>query len=187
MLNKIICGDCLEVIKDIPNKSVNLILTDPPYPDIEKSFKITKIDFLKKFNCRQLIFWSAKCPFPLDYTAVHIWHKPNGRTGQHYERIFERNGNKVYRVFRHGVINSVVAAQMLGDIYTKHPTQKPIKLIKELIEKYSKKGDTILDPFLGSGTTAVACKQLNRNYIGIEINPKYYEIARQRLRQEVLI
>jgi len=67
-----------------------------------------------------------------------------------------------------------------------HPTQKPVELMKWILGKYSEPTDLILDPFLGSGTTAVAAKQLHRRYIGIEISPKYCEIAKQRLGQEVL-
>jgi len=68
-----------------------------------------------------------------------------------------------------------------------HPTQKPVELFKYLIQTYSKESDTILDPFLGSGTTLVAAKQLNRNAVGIEISEKYCEIARQRLNQNILL
>ncbi len=67
-----------------------------------------------------------------------------------------------------------------------HPTQKPIKVMAAIINDYSKEGDTILDPFAGSGTTLVAAKQRKLNYVGIEISEKYCEIARKRLSQEVL-
>lgn len=62
-----------------------------------------------------------------------------------------------------------------------HPTQKKLNMIKYLIKIHSNIGDTILDPFIGSGTTAVACKELGRNFIGFEISPKYCEIANKRL------
>jgi DNA modification methylase len=62
-----------------------------------------------------------------------------------------------------------------------HPTQKPVELMKRLIKIHSKSNDLILDPFLGGGTTAVACKQLGRRFIGIEIREKYCEIARKKL------
>ena len=65
-----------------------------------------------------------------------------------------------------------------------HPTEKPVELLEKIIK--ANKGDTILDPFMGSGTTLVAAKMLNRNAVGIEISEKYCEIARQRLRQEKL-
>jgi site-specific DNA-methyltransferase (adenine-specific) len=67
-----------------------------------------------------------------------------------------------------------------------HETQKPLEIFKKLISVSSKESDTILDPFLGSGTTLVAAKQLNRNATGIEISPEYCKIAEDRLKQGVL-
>jgi site-specific DNA-methyltransferase (adenine-specific) len=62
-----------------------------------------------------------------------------------------------------------------------HPTQKPVKLFMDILEKYSKPDDLVLDPFLGSGTTAIACQKTGRRYIGIEKIPEYCEIARRRI------
>ena len=62
-----------------------------------------------------------------------------------------------------------------------HPTVKPVHLMSWLVRLVSKEGDTVLDPFVGSGTTGVACKKLNRNYIGIELNSEYIEIAEARI------
>lgn len=62
-----------------------------------------------------------------------------------------------------------------------HPTQKPLDLLEYLVKTYSNEGDTVLDFTMGSGTTGVACKKLNRNFIGIEIDEKYYNIAKNRL------
>lgn len=187
-MNKIILGNCLEVLKDISAQSIDLVLTDPPYPDYlvdEYQYKDGILDFLKEFNCKQIIFWSAKASFPLDYTAIHIWDKKTG-VGSMYERIFERNGGAAYKVYNYYLINSTIAAQYAHDIFTGHPSQKPIQLMKKLILENSKEGDTILDPFAGSGSTLVAAKSLGRNYIGIEIDEKYVKIAEDRLRQEVL-
>ena len=189
ILNTVVNDDCLNVLRDLPDKCVDLVLTDPPYPDYyaeEYGYKEGIIDFLKDLPCRQFIFWSSKVDFPLDYTAIHIWDKKIG-AGSQYERIFERNGGKEYKVFSYYTNNSTVAAQMTNDIKFDHPSQKPINLIKKLISDYSTENDIILDPFLGSGTTAVACKQLKRNFIGIELSEKYCEIARQRLRQDVFL
>ena len=63
-----------------------------------------------------------------------------------------------------------------------HPTIKPLNIVKTLIGNSTKPGDLILDPFMGSGTTAVACMELGRNYIGYEINEGYYETAQKRIR-----
>lgn len=67
----------------------------------------------------------------------------------------------------------------------KHPTQKPISLMERCVEIWSDQGDIILDPFMGSGTTGVACKNLNRNFIGIELDETYFNIAKERI--EVLL
>ena len=185
LTNKIICDDCMNILKQLPDKSVDLILTDPPYPDYHTElygYKEGMIDFLKQFSCKQLIFWSTKIDFPLDYFAIHIWDKLVGCASE-YERIFERNStNRQWRMFRAYVMNSTVAASFGGDIFYGHPSQKPIKLIKKLVEEYSNLGDLILDPFCGSGTTCVAAKLLGRNYIGIDISQAYVDIARNRLR-----
>ena len=184
MTVELIQGDCLEVMKSMADKSVDAVITDPPYPSYytdEYLYKEGLLDYLKHYDCRQLIFWSAKSEFPLDYTAIHVWDKKMGVGRAQYDRIFERNGQKGYLMFRHYLINSTVAAKMTGDIFTGHKSQKPIKLILELIEKFTNKGDTILDPFMGSGTTGVACVQTGRNFIGIEIDPDYFAIAEKRI------
>ncbi|MGA2504407.1 MAG: site-specific DNA-methyltransferase [Anaerolineales bacterium] len=175
-------GDCLEHIKSIP--VVDVVITDPPYPDYwseEYLYRDGLLNFLKGFNCRQFIFWSAKAPFPLDFTAAHIWDKKVGR-GSEYERIFERKGQTNYKMFRYYLINSTVAASYSHDLFTGYPSQKPIGLIRELVEKYTNPGDTVFDPFMGSGTTGVACMQLGRNFIGCEIKPKYFAIAEKRIK-----
>ena len=64
-----------------------------------------------------------------------------------------------------------------------HPTQKPIELMSKIIQDFTKEGDTILDPFMGSGTTGVACVQTGRNFIGIEIDPTYFAIAERRIKE----
>ncbi len=173
-------GDCLSILPFLPPKSVDLVLTDPPYDDYHlDKYKQTPIDFLTIFKCKQLIFWSAKTQFPLDYTAIHIWDKKCG-VGSMYERIFERNGQANYKVYRHYLINSTVAANYTQDIFTGHPSQKPVRLIKEILREH--KEQYILDPFLGSGTTAVAAKELGRKCIGIEISKEYCDIAIKRLK-----
>ena len=182
-LGKLYHGDCLTIMPEL--EPVDLVLTDPPYPDYytEKyKYDPDKIRYLDNFKCLQIIFWTSKEPFLLDYTAIHIWDKKTG-CGSEYERIFERNGNKNFKVFRQYLINSTVAASYCGDDFTGHNSQKPKKLIISLLE-YSKKTGLVLDPFLGSGTTAIACERLKRKWIGIEIEEKYCEIAAKRIEQE---
>lgn len=177
-------GDCLELIRSLPDASVDCVITDPPYPDQYEelyNYQSGQIDFLQKIDCRQLIFWSARFPFPLDYTAIHIWDKKMGAGRAEYDRIFERNGQNGYLMFREYFINSTVAASFGHDIFTAHPSQKPIQLLKKMIERFTKQGDTVLDPFMGSGTTGVACVKLNRSFIGMEISPEYFSIAEKRI------
>lgn len=179
-------GDCRESLPSLP--PVDLVLTDPPYKGFDgergRNWVYVPLETVPLPDVRQFVFWSAMEPFPLSFTAVHIWHKPNGLSAEYYERVFERNGQKVCKVWRVAAINSQVVAQMTDDIYTDHPTQKPLRLIKSILSLDA--AQTILDPFMGSGTTLRAAKDLGRKAIGIEIEERYCEIAANRLRQEVL-
>jgi len=83
--------------------------------------------------------------------------------------------------FEYGKANNGKVGEWVG-----HPTQKPTKLLKHILKICSNEGDLILDPFMGSGTTAVACKQLQRNFIGFELSQKYVDIANKRLQQDTL-
>lgn len=62
-----------------------------------------------------------------------------------------------------------------------HPTIKPLDFTEKIIRNSSRKGETVLDPFMGSGTTGVACKKLERNFVGIELSKEYFEIAEKRI------
>lgn len=91
-------------------------------------------------------------------------------------------------VFNRGIIRTNCIRnkkQYFVDGKTGHPCAKPTDLINKLLLVHSNEGDIILDPFLGSGTTAVACKDLDRKYIGVEINEKYCEIARKRVERHI--
>ena len=185
LLNKIHHADCLEFMKQLPDKCIDLVLTDPPYPDYyakEYDYNEEPIKYLDKFKCKQLIFWTAKEDFILDYSAIHIWDKKVG-CGSFQERIFERNGGKNYKVYNQYLINSTVAAKFNGEVFYNHPSQKPLKLITKLIEENSKEGDTILDCFSGSGTTAIACHNLKMNFICVEKDKDYYEASVKRLEE----
>ena len=173
-------GDCLEFMKSMPDKSVDAVITDPPYPcynsDHGKQWEYVPIEKIYNLTCKYLIFWPADREFPFLYSAMHIWVKPNGQSNLHYELIYELNGNQVYRVFRVPIINYETLPE-----WTPHPSQKPERLMRQLIQRFTKRDDTIFDPFMGSGTTGVACMQLGRNFIGCEIDPKYYAIAEKRI------
>ena len=182
---KLYLGDCLEIMPTLTE--TDNIITDPPYPDNyqdEYQYQDGIVKILDEFTCRQLVFWSAKIDFPLDYSAIHVWDKVVGIGN--YERIFERNGHKQFKVYRAQPITSEIRAIRSKDIFTEHKSQKPIYLMRILVERYSDPGATILDPFMGSGTTGVACVQTGRNFIGIEIEPKYFEIAEKRIKEAQL-
>jgi site-specific DNA-methyltransferase (adenine-specific) len=74
-----------------------------------------------------------------------------------------------------------------GKEYVGHPTQKPVEMLKYLLRASSREGEIVLDPFMGSGSTAVACQQLGRKFIGFELDPQYIEMCQKRLAQKSLI
>ena len=116
------------------------------------------------------------------YNKLRIWLN-NGREYEYLRREYEyfrRPFNNKYNLTEVLEFNSDTLHKF------EHETVKPVVLISRLIQTCSKENDIILDPFLGSGTTAVACKELGRNYIGIEISPEYCAIAEKRLAQGVL-
>ena len=112
-------GDCREILPQLDVK-VDLVLTDPPYPDQHPEYGDCDISFLSEFNCRQLVFWTAKDKFPLDYTAIHIWDKISGYASE-YERIFERNGQSKYRILKYSSLRMPLIAQMVRDVWGLHP------------------------------------------------------------------
>jgi len=209
MLNKVICGDCLEVMKDIPDKSIDLVLTDPPYGiGADKGvggFGSSKtdnhyednwdnntpnkevFDEMLRIGKNVIIFggqfFTDKLPknghwIVWDKKGNIVFDNPFGDCELAWTNL-DKKSVKKYTCIQQGFVSEE------RDRF--HPTQKPVKLFGQIINDYTKEGDTVLDCFLGSGTTAVACKQLKRNFIGIEISEKYCEIARQRLRQDILL
>jgi len=112
-----------------------------------------------------------------------IWDKGNVTPNRWYMQGFEcilmlRKGKSV-KINKMGTSNILRVKNIIGK--KKHPTEKPVSLLEIMIENSSKKGDLILDPFMGSGTTGLAAKNLNRNFIGIEKDDKYFEIAKNRI------
>jgi len=206
--NKIICGDCLEVMKNIPDKSIDLVLTDPPYgvnqargarkygigktqrykgnwdneplsrEYFDEILRVGKVTIIFGANCFSDCLPSRGHWIVWDKKGNIDFNNPFSDCELAWTSI-KKKPIKKYTVIQQGFISK--------EKKRFHPTQKPVQLFKAIIKDYSKENDIILDPFLGSGTTAVAAKQLKRNFIGIEINPDYVKIAKQRLRQEILI
>ena len=207
-LNKIYCGDCLEIMKGIPDKCVDLVLTDPPY-GIGISNKVggNNLGRAKDYGEQR---WDNEIPSKEAFSEIIrisknqiifggnyfienltnspcwiVWDKDNSGNFADCELAWTSFKTAI-RKFRFRW-NGMLQEDMKNKEIRLHPTQKPVELFKWILKNYSEEGQTILDPFLGSGTTVVVCKQLNRNFIGIEISEKYCEIARRRLRQEVLL
>jgi site-specific DNA-methyltransferase (adenine-specific) len=181
-------GDCREIVPDLPQ--VDLVLTDPPYPNKADHFVDSigaAVSIMWSLSCpRWFVFWDElqPPPSPIPIVAKHIWHRTNTNRPDNYEAIYELATDgirKSSRVMTHAVIfpGLTGCSQAMG-----HPTQKNEKLLTEIINL--RPATLILDPFMGSGTTLRAAKDLGRKAIGIEIEEKYCEIAAQRMAQEVL-
>lgn len=201
---QLINGDCLEEMKKIPDKSIDLVLTDPPYGvnlgystynDTEENwFKLMAgvIPEMKRIaemvimpSCQiKRLHW-IYTNFPPDW--LMCWYK--GSTGCSAHIGFnDWEPHLVYgkrkKVWMHDYFKAPNNEKM-GNYG--HPCPKPIEWAKHLIEK--SKSQTVLDCFMGSGTTGVACKELGRNFIGIEIDKNYFEIAKKRIEktQEMML
>jgi len=250
-INKIHQGDCLELMKEIPDKSIDMILCDLPYGTTACSWDIIiPLDKLweqykRIIKDKGFIVLTASQPFTTEliysnkkgFKYCWVWDKGKGSNFVmvkkqplkiHEEIIVFGNGtynpqmvkgeNKRDRrkenAMKNGIKNHEEGAVSLRG-YVKHsedynpslrypksiikfgnhlekenrlhPTQKPLELFKYLIKTYSNDGDLVLDNCIGSGTTAVACKQLNRDFIGIEKEQKYVDIANKRLSQCVFL
>ena len=253
---KLILGDCLEEMKKMADKSIDLVLTSPPYDnlrtydgnyifnfeDIAKElWRITKqggviiwvigdqtINGSETGTSFKQALYFKEIGFNLHDTM--IWEKSTipQETAKRYQPLFEymfilsKRTPKTFNPFKelkrytdHRKIKNVhrnkqgqitmgkpsqkvdkIAGNIFycpvgGGLITKskiahqHPAIFPEKLAKFHIISWSNKNDLVLDPFMGSGTTGVAAKELNRNFIGIEINPKYIEIAQHRINQTI--
>lgn len=138
--------------------------------------------YINPRNVKELQLEAEKVGFK--YQQLIVWKKNNATTNKYYLNSYElilmlRKG-KAKNINNLGTKNILEINNILGGKKT-HPTEKPVELNKILIENSSNEGDVILDPFMGSGSSGVACKELNRNYIGIEIDERYFDIAKSRI------
>ena len=206
-------GDCLEVMRSMPDKSVDAVITDPPYGmnlDTDFSKMVNRNNFKglsagniysnvigdnRQFDPSEILkmadtvvlfgydYFSNKLP---DNSTVLVWDKRLTESadkcfGSPFELLWinKKTRKRFYRVRWYGLFGTEKQ-----DIKKRvHPTQKPIELMVKIIEDFTHEGDTILDPFMGSGTTGVACVQTGRNFIGIEIDPTYFAIAERRIKE----
>ena len=108
--------------------------------------------------------------------------KPKSRgTNKGIKSMTTNNAFTENKVYTHKYPKAILEISNASQINKQHPTQKPVALMEYLIKTYTNEGETVLDFTMGSGTTGVACKNLNRSFIGIEMDDKYFEIAKERI------
>ncbi|UTG85099.1 DNA-methyltransferase [Bacillus paranthracis] len=240
MLNQVLNMDCLEGMKLIPDKSVDMILCDLPYGTTAcKWDSIIPFDLLWEQYERIIkdngaILLTASQPFTTKVIASNmklfryewIWKKGNHVTGfpnanrmplknhenvlvfykklpKYYPQdlvlldkpILQKSTTKKLQIFGKKNNESLSKAHVTKytnypksvidfsrDNKTFHPTQKPVALFEYLIKTYTKEGETVLDNCMGSFTTAIACINTNRNYIGFELDEEYWKLGNERIK-----
>lgn len=225
-------GDCLELMKKIPDGTVDLIITDPPYEIVAGgaggAFGANKLKYHKQYAkldavaerksgikcsgfdlavldefCRilkrvNIYVWCSKLQVRklLDYfedrgcvTDILTWHKTNPTptcnntylSDTEYLIFARQKGVKLYGSYATKKKYYVTPTNKGDKAKYKHPTIKPLDIIQNLVINSSVEGDVVCDPFMGSGTTGVACANTGRRFIGMEIDAEYYEIAKRRV------
>lgn len=214
-------GDCTELLKRIPDGSIDLVVTDPPYliktsgagiyKQADKQY-VKQLDnmkdglsedildelvrSMKKINI--YLFCSQKQIIPfLKYFVekrncnwnLLCWHKTNPvpacgnkyLTDTEFILFFREKGVRVGGEFSTKRTYYVTPLNQSDKKRYGHPTIKPVEIIQNLIINSSQRGDTVVGPFMGSGTTGVACVNTNRDFIGFELDERYFEIACKRI------
>uniref|UniRef100_A0A6H1ZYA6 Putative methyltransferase n=1 Tax=viral metagenome TaxID=1070528 RepID=A0A6H1ZYA6_9ZZZZ len=201
---KLILGDCLVEMKKLqPDFDKWILITDPPYGinvdtswlskvNLAKQTPINKCDdkligdegntdFSWLFNFKRRFVWGFPYIYDPNATGWVVWDKQPGVARRAITSPVEmasttlRKGFDTFRCMWGGYMRE------RGEKRFAHPTQKPLTVFKLPINDWTREDDLIFDPYMGSGTCAVACKELGRNFIGIEIDKGYYEIAKQRI------
>lgn len=211
------CGDCLEILQTLPDNSVDMVLTDPPYginfqgnggnkrtrfekilndktPFVEFIQHLPRI--LKPTGCAmiftrwvvQQVFIDELIKHGLKPKNIVIWDKmAHGQGdlkrafGSRYESIIFVANNE-FR-FNGKRPTDIVQCMKINSLHLIHPNQKPVALLENLIEKCTKENQTVLDCFMGSGSTGIACFNTNRKFIGIELDKKYFELSQSRINE----
>lgn len=225
-MNDVICADCMEILPTLPNGSIDLVITDPPYDiknvktgnnsefsrsfqkmnDEIKSENLTggvSLDFCKEImrlqNKVNAYIWCNKSQI-LPYLKffveengcafdILVWRKTNAvptfnnkyLSDKEYCLYFRRGGYCNPPNYKNASTIFECPLNATDKKKWKHPTIKPLGIIKTLVENSSREGDVVLDMFAGSGTTAIACEDLKRKWICIEKNPKWATIANERI------
>lgn len=207
-------GDCLEVMKTIPDGGIDAVITDPPFgigfnysgkkeinknpndywewfnPIYSEILRVTKNGgFIAIWQSQQYlpfcwewfggdihVYIGAKNFVQLRKTSINYGYDP---IIMKYKGKPELRPTKPRRNMDFFVANTAKFITEKNSLARKHPCPRPIDQTIEIVENFST--GLVLDPFMGSGTTGLACKELNRDFIGIEIEPVYFEIAKQRI------
>jgi adenine-specific DNA-methyltransferase len=242
---ELIQGDCLEKMKDIPDGSIDCIITSPPYAIGKKYDESVNLeDFIyvasTKLKINGVFVFQVgnrikeEFVYPIDILTFPffekvglklvnrvIWHFGHGlhcskRLSGRYETIciYAKNkqhvfnldavrvpqkypNKKYYKGEKKGSLSCNPLGKNPSDVWeisnvkynhpekVEHPCQFPEDMITRIVACFTNKFDTVMDPFMGSGTTGVACKNLNRNFIGIELDPEYFKIAEKRINENL--
>lgn len=246
-------GDCLEKMKELPDNSIDLVLTSPPYDNLRDYGKVSSWNFdifrpianeifrvIKKcgvvvwvvndatvkgsetgtsfkqalyfkeigFNLHDTMIYAKNNVVPLthkryeqsfEYMFIFSNGKPSTFNGikdkinKHFgkkmsgtqyskDKTKRMSGHNNKVISRYGLRHNVMYYNNGGDYRIKHPAVFPLQLAKDHIITWSNENETVLDIFMGSGTTGIACKNLNRNFMGIENNKEYFKIAVDRIK-----
>jgi adenine-specific DNA-methyltransferase len=208
-VNRILLGDCVQVMGQMPSETIDLVCTDPPYvcrfqsrdgrtvvnddrddwlaPAFAQMYRVLKPDrFVVSFYGwnrvdRFFAAWKAAGFHPVGHLvfAKRYASKERFVAYTHESAYLLAKGNPEKP---HMMLRDVLDWQYTGN--TRHPTEKPLTTMMLLVDAFSHPGEIILDPFVGSGTTAVAAKRLGRRFIGIDIEPVYAVSAQERVRRE---
>jgi site-specific DNA-methyltransferase (adenine-specific) len=235
---QLIHGDCLEKMKEIPDKSIDMILCDLPYGttackwDVVIPFEPLWKQYKRIIKDRGAIVLFGSEPFSSylrmsnikQYKYDWIWNKKKGgniflskfqphkitenisvfNAGIYYPIMTEREkikksknygtgesmgGSKIKEekvyTYTHRYPKNIIEISNANQKGKVHPTQKPVALLEYLIKTYTLEGETVLDNTMGSGSTGIACINTKRNFIGIEKDDKYFEIAKKRIGETI--
>lgn len=201
-------GDCVDVMREIGDKEIDLVLTDPPYGigvdgGIGSGVYAKKSNFEKKgwdnespenkifeeifrIEKNQIIFGANHfiSKIPYDSSSWIVWDKDNGDNNFADCELAWTSHKTAVRKFR-WKWQGMLQQNMKDKDFKIHPTQKPVALMSWCLNKYSKENDLIFDGFAGSGTTAIACIRTKRRFIGCELDKEYFEKACKRIETEL--
>ena len=203
--HKIIHGDCLEELKKMEDESVDMIFTDPPfglnkagimndsnlnqyYKSLSDCYRVLKNNkyFITFASIKNLPSFFINNPFTYKWQYIFYINNTMHRGGLGFNKyspilIFEKG--KAHHKSTCDILE--ISGSTKNCARRIHPTQKEIIICNEIIKNLSSENDTILDPFMGSGSTLISCDQLKKNSIGIEIDKRYCELAYKRLHNEI--